>query len=128
MQSPWLHGAVPIRQGSPSRLVTPNGLPLTSYWTPSLAPTPMLALVEFVTVLIGFVEDLLAKLCNTHTMSAQGTIRNTILAIGIVVAAALGVFLFQGEVLIAIFLGAPSIIIIGGLLWLTRNLFAEAKP
>jgi hypothetical protein len=55
-------------------------------------------------------------------------IRNTILAIGIVVAAALGVFLFQGEVLIAIFLGAPSIIIIGGLLWLTHNLFAEAKP
>jgi hypothetical protein len=40
----------------------------------------------------------------------------------------LGVFLFQGEVLIAIFLGAPSIIIIGGLLWLTHNLFAEAKP
>jgi hypothetical protein len=44
-----------------------------------------------------------------------------------VVAAAL-FFLFQGEVLIAIFLGAPSIIIIGGLLWLTHNLFVEAKP
>jgi hypothetical protein len=114
------------------------GCRLTSYWTPSLAARdrssnpdahpPMLALVESVTVLISFVEDLLAKLCNTHIMSAQGTIRNTILAIGIVVAAALGVFLFQGEVLIAIFLGAPSIIIIGGLLWLTHNLFAEAKP
>ena len=53
---------------------------------------------------------------------------NTILAIGIVVAAALGFFLFQGEVLIAIFLGVPSIVVMGGLLWLTHNLFAEAKP
>jgi hypothetical protein len=88
----------------------------------------MVALVGSVTVLISFVEALLAGLCNTHVMSAQGIIRNTILAIGIVVAAALGFFLFQGEVLIAIFLGAPSIIIIGGLLWLTHNLFAEAKP
>ena len=88
----------------------------------------MVALVGSVTVLISFVEALLVELCNTHIMSAQGIIRNTILAIGIVVAAALGFFLFQGEVLIAIFLGAPSIIIIGGLLWLTHNLFAEAKP
>jgi hypothetical protein len=61
-------------------------------------------------------------------MSVQRTIRNTILATGIVVAAGLGLFLFQGEVLIAIFLGVPSISVMGALLWLNHDLFAEAKP
>ncbi len=61
-------------------------------------------------------------------MSARRIIRNAILATGIVVAAVLGFFLFQGEVLIAIFLGVPSITVIGALLWLTQDLFAEAKP
>jgi hypothetical protein len=77
---------------------------------------------------MSFVQALLAGLCNTQIMSAQRIIRNTILAIGIVVAAGLGFFLFQGEVLIAIFLGVPSIAVIGGLLWLTYDPFAEAKP
>jgi hypothetical protein len=61
-------------------------------------------------------------------MSARWVISNIIAAIGVVVAAALGFFLFQGEALIAIFLGIPSIIVFGGLLWLTHNLFAEVKP
>jgi hypothetical protein len=33
-----------------------------------------------------------------------------------------------GEVLIAIFVGVPSIIVLGILVWLTHNLFAEVKP
>jgi hypothetical protein len=61
-------------------------------------------------------------------MGAPRIVRNIIFAIGIVVAAILGLFLFQGEILIAIFLGVPSIIALGGLVWLTHNLFAEAKP
>jgi len=44
------------------------------------------------------------------------------------VAAGLGLFLFQGEVLIAIFLGVPSISVMAALLWLNHDLFAEAKP
>jgi hypothetical protein len=61
-------------------------------------------------------------------MGAPRIVRNIIVAIGIVIAAILGLFLFQGEVLIAIFLGVPSIIVLGGLGWLTHNLFTEAKP
>jgi len=73
-------------------------------------------------------QALLAGLCDTPMMSVQRTIRNTILATGIVVAAGLGLFLFQGEVLIAIFLGVPSISVMAALLWLNHDLFAEAKP
>jgi hypothetical protein len=58
-------------------------------------------------------QALLAGLCDTPIMSLQRTIRNTILATGIVVAAGLGLFLFEGEVLIAIFLGVPSISVMG---------------
>jgi hypothetical protein len=79
-------------------------------------------------VTISFVQALCAGMCNTHIMSARWIISNTIVAIGIMVAAALGFFLFQGEVLIAVFLGVPSITVIGGLLWLTHNLFAEVRP
>jgi uncharacterized membrane protein SirB2 len=61
-------------------------------------------------------------------MGAPRIVRNMLFASGIVIAAILGLFLFQGEVLIAIFLGVPSIIVLGGLVWLTHKLFAEAKP
>jgi hypothetical protein len=67
-------------------------------------------------------------LCNIHVMGAPRIVRNMLFAIGIVIAAILELFLFQGEVLIAIFLGVPSIIVLGGLVWLTHKLFAEAKP
>ena len=50
---------------------------------------------------------------------------NAILAIGIVVAGVLGFLLFQGEVLIVILFGIPSIIVIGGALWLTHSLFVR---
>jgi hypothetical protein len=50
---------------------------------------------------------------------------SAVLAMGIVVAAVSGYFVFQGEGLTAIFFGLPPIIAIGASLWLTRNFFNE---
>ena len=85
----------------------------------------LLSQFEFVTVLIVFVKVLRAGLCNTHVMSAQWILLNAILAIGIVIAGVLGFLLFQGEVLVMILFGVPSIIVVGGALWLTHSLFAR---
>jgi hypothetical protein len=81
-----------------------------------------------VAVLTSFAQAFHDGLCNIHVMGAPRIVGNIIFAIGIVIAAILGLLLFQGEVLIAIFLGVPSIIVLGGLVWLTHILFAEAKP
>jgi hypothetical protein len=64
---------------------------------------------------------------NIHIMGAPRIVWNIIFAIGIVIAAILGLLLFQGEVLIAIFFGVLSSMVLGGLVWLTRNLFPEVK-
>jgi hypothetical protein len=44
---------------------------------------------------------------------------------GVLVAGGTGYFLFQDEVLTAIFFGLPPTVVIGGSLWLTHDLFAE---
>ena len=49
------------------------------------------------------------------------------IVMGILLAAELGFLLFLGENLIAIFLGIPQIIVIGGILWLTHDLLAERR-
>jgi hypothetical protein len=67
-----------------------------------------------------------AEVTREHVMGTPRIVRNINFAIGII--AILGLFLFQGEVLIAIFVGVPSIIVLGILVWLTHNLFAEVKP
>jgi hypothetical protein len=41
------------------------------------------------------------------------------------VAGGTGYFLIQDEVLTTIFFGLPPTVVIGGSLWLTRDLFAE---
>jgi hypothetical protein len=69
-----------------------------------------------------------AEVAREHVMGTPRIVRNINFAIGIMIAAILGLFLFQGEVLIAIFVGVPSIIVLGILVWLTHNLFAEVKP
>jgi hypothetical protein len=70
-------------------------------------------------------QALCAEVGHTHVMSAQWILLNAIRAIGIMVAGLLGFLLFQGEILIVIFFGVPSIILIGGALWLTHSLFAR---
>jgi hypothetical protein len=52
---------------------------------------------------------------------------NVSIVVGILLAAELGFFLFLGETLIAIFLGIPQIIVIGGMLWLAHSLLAETR-
>jgi hypothetical protein len=65
------------------------------------------------------------ELWKTQTMTDQWMFLNAVLAMGIVVAAVSGYFVFQGESLTAIFFGLPPTIAIGGSLWLTRNFFTE---
>ena len=67
------------------------------------------------------------ELWKTQTMTDQWMFLNAVLAMGIVVAAVSGYFVFQGESLTAIFFGLPPIIAIGGSLWMTRNFFT-AEP
>jgi hypothetical protein len=57
-------------------------------------------------------------------MSARRIIWNVTIVVGILLAAELGFLLFLGENLIAIFLGIPQIIVMGGILWLTHGLLA----
>jgi hypothetical protein len=52
---------------------------------------------------------------------------NVTIVMGVLLAAELGFLLFLGENLIAIFLGIPQIIVIGGILWLTHDLLAERR-
>jgi len=65
------------------------------------------------------------ELCNTKTMTDQWMFLSAVLAMGIVVAAVSGYFVFQGEGLTAIFFGIPPTIAICGSLWITRNFFTE---
>jgi hypothetical protein len=60
-------------------------------------------------------------------MSAQRMIWNVTIVVGILLAAELGFLLFLGEPLIAIFLGIPQIIVLGGILWLAHGMFAETR-
>ncbi len=60
-------------------------------------------------------------------MSVQWTFLSAVLAMGIVVAAVSGYFVFHDEVLSAVFFGLPPTIAIGGSLWMTCNFFTE-KP
>lgn len=76
-------------------------------------------------VLIAFVQAFRVELCHTRTMSDQWMFFSAILAMGLVVAAVTGYFVFQGEGLTAIFFGLPPTIAIGGSLWLTRNFFKK---
>ena len=50
---------------------------------------------------------------------------SALLAMGIVIAAVSGYFVFQGDDLSAILFGVPPTIAIGGSLWLTCNFFTE---
>jgi hypothetical protein len=62
-------------------------------------------------------------------MNAQWTLWilwGAMLAMGIAVAGGVGYFLFQGEILNAIFFGFLPTVAIGGSLWMTRNLLTEA--
>jgi hypothetical protein len=52
---------------------------------------------------------------------------NVTIVAGILLAAELGFFLILGETLIAVFLGIPQIIVMGGILWLTHGLLAETR-
>ena len=65
------------------------------------------------------------ELWKTQTMTDQWMFLSAVLAMGIVVAAVSGYFVFQGESLIAILFGLPPTIAIAGSLWLTCNFFAE---
>lgn len=58
-------------------------------------------------------------------MSVQWMFFSALLAMGIVIAAVSGYFVFQGDDLSAILFGVPPTIAIGGSLWLTRNFFTE---
>jgi hypothetical protein len=80
-----------------------------------------------VTVLIRFVQALRVGACDTQVMSARRIIWNVTIVVGILLAAELGFFLILGETLIAIFLGIPQIIVMGGILWLTHGLLAETR-
>jgi hypothetical protein len=73
------------------------------------------------------VQALRMEPCHTSIMTDQRMFLSAVLAMGIVVAAVSGYFIFQGEGLIAIFFGLPPTIAIGGSLWMTRNFFTE-KP
>jgi hypothetical protein len=84
-----------------------------------------LSLFQFAAVLISFVQALRVELCNTQTMTDQWMFLGAVLAMGIVVAAVSGYFVFQGEGLTAIFFGIPPAIAICGSLWITRNFFTE---
>jgi hypothetical protein len=95
-------------------------------WSTVLLPSP-LSYFEFVTVLIRFVQASRVGACNTQVMSAGRMIWNVTIVMGILLAAELGFLLFLGENLIAIFLGIPQIIVIGGILWLTHDLLAERR-
>ena len=65
--------------------------------------------------------------CAIHKfMSVQRIVWITIV-VGILLAVELGFFLFLGETTIAIFLGVPQIVVVGGILWLAHGLLAEAK-
>ena len=77
------------------------------------------------TDLIRFVQALRVGTCNTYSMTIQWAFWTAVLAMGIAVAAGAGYFIFQGEVLSAIFFGLPPAVAIGGSLWLTRNFFAK---
>jgi hypothetical protein len=70
-------------------------------------------------------QALRLELCNTQTMTDQWMFLSAVFAMGIVVAAVTGYFVFQGETLSAIFFGLPPTIAIAGSLWLTRNFFIE---
>jgi hypothetical protein len=84
-----------------------------------------LSLFQFPAVLIGFLQALRVELCNTQSMTDQWMFLTAVLAMGIVVAAVSGYFVFQGEGLTAIFFGIPPTIAICGSLWMTRNFFTE---
>jgi hypothetical protein len=58
-------------------------------------------------------------------MNAQWIFWSVVFVMGVLVAGGTGYFLFQDEVLTAIFFGLPPTVVIGGSLWLTRDLFAE---
>ena len=81
---------------------------------------------EIVTDLICFVQAFLAETCDTWAMTTQWLFWSAILLMGTGVAAGTGYFIFQGEVLSAIFFGLPPAVAIVGSLWLTRNFFAKA--
>ena len=79
------------------------------------------------TVLIRFAQALRDWMCDTQVMSVQRIVWNITIVVGILLAVELGFFLFLGETTIAIFLGVPQIVVVGGILWLAHGLLAEAK-